>query len=92
MDENPQAVVSGTHKALRCSPFVVVALCFFLPFFSVSSCGTADQTVVTDMGIQVVAGADPGVDSWGEPSGPTAPSWPRRRRSRRRLAPGRARR
>ena len=58
MDDKRHPVVSKRHKALRCFPFVAVALCFLLPMFSVSSCGEG-QTTVESTGIEVVLGADP---------------------------------
>jgi len=67
MDDEPQQVVSGWRRGLRCSPFVVVAFCFFLPFFSVSSCDTGPQ--VTATGVGIVVGANPDV----EQTGHTAP-------------------
>src|SRR5690348_4275840 len=62
MDNGRRTEVSATHKALRCSPFAVVALCFLLPFFSVSSCGE-DSPVASSTGIEIVVGADPSVEA-----------------------------
>ncbi len=62
MDTNPHPSVSARRRALRCSPFAIVALCFLLPMFSVSSCGE-DQTMVSSTGIDVVLGAEPDVVS-----------------------------
>lgn len=63
MDDEPQQVVPGWRRGLRCSPFVVVALCFLLPFFSVTSCDTGPQATAT--GIEVVLGTNPAVEQTG---------------------------
>jgi len=42
-------------RLLRCTPFVAVALCFLLPFFSASSCDEGTETDAT--GFQIVAGS-----------------------------------
>lgn len=42
-------------RLLRCTPFVAVALCFLLPFFSASSCDDGTETEAT--GFQIVAGS-----------------------------------
>lgn len=43
------------HRAHRCVPFMVVAVCFFFPFFSLSSCDSGQQTTVT--GVDIVTGS-----------------------------------
>jgi hypothetical protein len=52
--------LSGWVRARRCSPFLAVALCFGLPFFSVSSCSGGTQA--TASGVGIVLGADPVID------------------------------
>jgi hypothetical protein len=52
--------MSGWVRARRCSPFLAVALCFGLPFFSVSSCEGGTQA--TTSGVGIVLGADPVID------------------------------
>jgi lysylphosphatidylglycerol synthetase-like protein (DUF2156 family) len=52
--DNAQAK-RGTRRPLRCAPFVAVALCFLLPFFSASSCGSGRQTTAT--GVDIITGA-----------------------------------
>ena len=52
--ENAQAK-RGTRRPFRCAPFVAVALCFLLPFFSASSCGSGRQTTAT--GVDIITGA-----------------------------------
>jgi len=43
------------HRAHRCAPFLVVAFCFLLPFFSLSSCGSGQVTTAT--GADIVTGS-----------------------------------
>ena len=45
----------GVRRPFRCVPFVVVALCFLLPFFSASSCGSGRHTTAT--GVDIITGA-----------------------------------
>jgi hypothetical protein len=51
--DNAQAK-RGTWRPFRCAPFVAVALCFLLPFFSASSCGSGRQTTAT--GVDIITG------------------------------------
>jgi hypothetical protein len=43
------------RRTLRCAPFLAVALCFLLPFFSVSSCGAGTETSAS--GLDIVTGS-----------------------------------
>ena len=43
------------ERGLRCTPFIVVSLCFLLPFFSVSSCDSGTETEAS--GLDIVMGA-----------------------------------
>ena len=52
--DNAQAK-RGTWRPFRCAPFVAVALCFLMPFFSASSCGSGRQTTAT--GVDIITGA-----------------------------------
>ena len=56
MNQHGQTQVSRIgHRAHRCTPFLVVAVCFFLPFFTLSSCGSGHHTTAT--GVDIVAGS-----------------------------------
>jgi hypothetical protein len=46
--------ISRTSGTLRAAPFVAVALCFLLPFFTASSCGSGRHTTAT--GVDIVMG------------------------------------
>jgi hypothetical protein len=62
MDNAPGTEVSTSHRILRCSPFAAAAICFLLPFFSVSSCG-ANSAVASSTGVEIVVGAEPDVEA-----------------------------
>ena len=55
MDDVPQQRVSRWRIARRCAPFAIVLLCFGLPFFTASSCGSGRETTAT--GVQIVTGS-----------------------------------
>jgi len=43
------------RRGIRCIPFAAVGLCFLLPFFTASSCGSGQETTAT--GVQILAGS-----------------------------------
>jgi hypothetical protein len=59
---------SRLARAARATPFVCVALCFLLPFFSVSSCGAG--TTATASGVDILTGARLTVVQVSQPIGP----------------------
>ena len=59
---------SRLARAARATPFVCVALCFLLPFFSVSSCGAG--TTATASGVDILTGARLTVVQTSQPIGP----------------------
>ena len=53
------------RRAFRCGPFVAVALCFLLPFFTASSCGSGRETTAT--GVDIITGAELVAEQTGQP-------------------------
>lgn len=53
MDDRSQHHLAPWRRGLRAAPFAAVALCFLLPFFTVSGCEGPETTV---SGAQIVAG------------------------------------
>jgi hypothetical protein len=55
MVDRSRASSSMGTRSLRCAPFLTVVLCFFLPFFSLSSCEAGTRTEAT--GFDIVTGS-----------------------------------